>query len=163
MGAPHLAGDNHTNRYSRLARNLGSRNTGELKALIELFDYLLYCSNLPSFSDTVIYTDSEYALRVILGDSLPSTHQQLVTHAQQYYTALRTIHYVTLAKVAGHSGGIGNELADSLAKRSVTEYGSLGRFSGARTAALSPLDIGYSSAEWLSLSPDAQIRFIRIN
>ena len=97
----------------------GSNNTGELKALIELFDYLLYYSNLPSFSDIVIYTDSEYALRVILGDSLPCTHQQLVTLAQQYYTAMRTIHYVALTKVAGRSGVIGNELADSLAKKAL--------------------------------------------
>ena len=95
-------------------------------------------------------------MRLILGDSLPNTHHQLVTLPQQYYTALRTIHHVTLSKVAGHSGIIGNELADSLAKKGVTEYGSLGRFSGPRTAALSPADIGYNTDLWLSLSPDEQ-------
>ena len=95
-----------------------------------------------------------------MGDSFPNTHPQLVTLAQQYYTALRTIHYVTLTKVAGHTGVLGNELADSRAKKGVTEYGSLRRFSGARTAALSPPDIGYSSSEWLSLSPDVQNTFL---
>ena len=134
----------------------GSNNTGELKALIELFDYLVYYANLPPRSDITIYTDSEYAMRLILGDSLPNTHHQLVTLAQQYYTALRTLHHVTLSKVAGRSGVIGNELADSLAKKGVTEYGSLGRFSGPRTAALSPPDIGYNTDLWLSLSPDEQ-------
>ena len=134
----------------------GSNNTGELKALIELFDYLLYYANLPSRSDITIYTDSEYAMRLILGDSLPNTHHQLVTLAQQYFTALRTLHHVTLSKVAGHSGILGNELADSLAKKGVHEYGSLGRFSGHRTAALSPPDIGYNTDQWLSLSPDEQ-------
>ena len=134
----------------------GSNNTGELKALIELFDYLLYYANLPSRSDITIYTDSEYAMRLILGDSLPNTHHQLVTLAQQYFTALRTLHHVTLSKVAGHSGIIGNELADSLAKKGVNEYGSLGRFSGSRTAALSPPDIGYNTDQWLSLSPNEQ-------
>ena len=133
-----------------------SNNTGELKALIELFDYLLYYANLPPRSDITIYTDSEYAMRLILGDSLPNTHHQLVTLAQQYYTALRTLHHVTLSKVAGHSGIIGNELADSLAKKGVKEYGSLGRFSGPRTAALSLPDIGYNTDQWLSLSPDEQ-------
>ncbi|OLP98893.1 hypothetical protein AK812_SmicGene18568 [Symbiodinium microadriaticum] len=39
------------------------------------------------------------------------------------------------SEVAGHSGVIGNELADSLAKKGVNEYGSLGRFSGSRTVA----------------------------
>ena len=58
-----------------------SNNTGELKALIELFDYLLYYANLPSRSDVTIYTDSECAMRLILGDSLPNTHHQLVTLA----------------------------------------------------------------------------------
>ena len=134
----------------------GSNNTGELKALIELFDYLLRYANLPPRSDITIYTDSEYAMRLILGDSLPNTHHQLVTLAQQYYTALRTLHHVTLSKVEGHSGVIGNELADSLAKKGVKEYGSLGRFSGSRTAALSPPDIGYNTDQWLSLSPDEQ-------
>ena len=76
-------------------------------------------------------------MRLILGDSLPNTHHQLVTLAQQCFTALRTLHHVTLSKVAGHSGIIRNELADSLA--GVKEYGSLGRFSGPRTAAFSPL------------------------
>ena len=134
----------------------GSNNTGELKALIELFDYLLYYANLPSRSAITIYTDSEYAMRLILGDSLPNTHHQLVTLSQQYFTALRTLHHVTLSKVAGHSGVIGNELADSLAKKGVHEHGSLGRFSGPRTAALSPPDIGYNTDRWLSLSPDEQ-------
>ena len=95
-------------------------------------------------------------MRLILGDALPNTHHQLVTLAQQYFTALRTLHHVTLAKVAGHSGVIGNELADSLAKKGVKEYGSLGRFSGPRTAALSPPDVGYNTDQWLSLSPDEQ-------
>ena len=101
-------------------------------------------------------------MRLILGDSLPNTHHQLVTLAQEYFTALRTLHHVTLSKVAGHSGIIGNELADSLAKKGVQEYGSLGRFSGSRTAALSPPDIGYNTDQWLSLSPDEQnLRFFR--
>ena len=95
-------------------------------------------------------------MRLILGDSLPNTHHQLVTLSQQYFTALRTLHHVTLSKVAGHSGVIGNELADSLAKKGVHEHGSLGRFSGPRTAALSPPDIGYNTDRWLSLSPDEQ-------
>ena len=81
----------------------GSNNTGELKARIELFDYLLYYANLPPCSDITIYTDSEYAMRLILGDSLPNTHHQLVTLAQQYYTALRTLHHVTLSKALRHN------------------------------------------------------------
>ena len=64
---------------------------------------------------------------------------QLVTLAQQCFTALRTLHHVTLSKVAGHSGILGNKLADSLAK-GIHEYGFLGRFSGHCTAALSPPD-----------------------
>ena len=78
-------------------------------------------------------------MRLILRDSLPNTHHQLVTLAQQYFTALRTLHHVTLSKVAGHSGIIGNELADSLAKKGVKER-----------------CIGYNTDQWLSLSPDEQ-------
>ena len=38
-------------------------------------------------------------MRLILGDTLPNTHHQLVTLAQQYFTALRTLHHVILSKV----------------------------------------------------------------
>ena len=58
--------------------------TGELRALIELFDY-----QLPRGSRIDVHTDSQYAMRLILGDSVPNTHHQLVALAPPYFTALR--------------------------------------------------------------------------
>ena len=95
----------------------GSNNTGELKALIELFDFLLCHSAFRPGDALIIYTDSQYALSLLLGSSLPTTHQQLVVLAQKYYTALRCLYRVTLRKVPSHEGIPGNELADTLAKR----------------------------------------------
>ena len=60
----------------------GSNNTGELKALIQLFDFLLYHSAFRPGDALIIYTDSQYALSLLLGSSLPSTHHQLVVLAQ---------------------------------------------------------------------------------
>ena len=48
----------------------GSINTGE----IELFDYTLYYSLLPSGSEVRVFIDSQYVIRALLGDQLPSTH-----------------------------------------------------------------------------------------
>ena len=61
----------------------GSNYTGELKALIELFDYLLYPSPFQTADELTIYTDSQYALSLLFGSSIPTTHHQLVVLAQQ--------------------------------------------------------------------------------
>ena len=98
-----------------------------VNVITELFDYILYYSHLGS--DVRVFIDSQYVIRSLLGDQLPSTHHQLVELAQQYFTALRDTHSVQLVKVSSHIGIPGNELADALAKRGVSPDGSLGRFS----------------------------------
>ena len=125
-----------------------------------LFDYILYSSQLPIGSEVRVFIDSQYVLRFLLGDQLPSIHHQLVELAQQYFTALRTIHFVQLAKVSSHMGVPGNELADVLAKRGVSSFGSIGRFSTAPTTSLSPPEVGYNSDLWLSKTPQEQSDFL---
>ena len=98
----------------------GSNNTREMRAIIELFDYILHYFHLPHGSSVKIFIDSTYVIRSLNGDQIPSAHHQLVELAQQYYTALRTVHYVDLLKVPSHVGIPGNELADSLARRGVS-------------------------------------------
>ena len=56
----------------------GSNNTGEMRATIELFDYILYYSMLPPASEACILIESQYVIRSLQGDQLPSTHHQLV-------------------------------------------------------------------------------------
>ena len=65
--------------------------TGEMRAIIELFDYFLYYSDLPHGSSVKIFIDSSYVIRSLSGDQIPSTHHQLVELVQQYSTALRTL------------------------------------------------------------------------
>ena len=115
----------------------GSNNTGDMKAVIELFDYILYYSQLPMRSEVRVFTDSQYVLRSLLGDQLPSTHHQLVDLAQQYFTALRTINFAQLVKVSFHISVPGSELS-ALARRGVSSFGSIGRFSTTPTTSLSP-------------------------
>ena len=141
----------------------GSNNTGELRVLIELFDYLLRYSRLPRGSHVNIHTDSQCAMRLILGDSVPATHHQLVSLAQQYYTAVRAQYRVNLYKVEAHVGIYGNELADSLAalaKAGITPFGVLGRFQGPRARPLNPPDIGFNQEDWKPLGVDEQSRII---
>ena len=76
----------------------GSNNTGELKAIIELFDYLLYYSPFSETDQLTIYKDLQYVISILQGDALPVTHHQLVTVAQKYYTAIRCKYRTTLLK-----------------------------------------------------------------
>ena len=136
----------------------GSNTTGEMRAIIELLDYILHFSLLPHGSSVKICIDSSYVIRSLQGDQLPTTHHQLVELAQQYYTALRTVYYVELVKVPSHIGIPGNELADSSAKRGVSSFGSLGHFS--IRAPLDPPLLGYNSDFWLAKTPQEQSDFI---
>ena len=54
----------------------GSNNTGELKAILELFDLLLYYPPFPDVDQLTIYTDSQYVLSILQGDALPVTHHK---------------------------------------------------------------------------------------
>ena len=63
----------------------GSNNTGEMRAVVELFDYILYYSGLPHGSAVAIHIDSTYVIRSLRGDQPPSTHHQLVELAQQHF------------------------------------------------------------------------------
>ena len=120
----------------------GSNNTGEMKAVIELFDFILYYPQLPIGSEIKVFIDSQYVVRCLLGDQLPSTHHQLAELVQQYFTALRTVYFVQLIKVSSHIGIPGNELADVLANRGVSSYGTIGRFSTNPTTLFHHLKLG---------------------
>ena len=52
----------------------GSNNTGEMRAVIELFDYILHYSHLPHGSFVKIFIDSTYVIRSLNGDQIPSTY-----------------------------------------------------------------------------------------
>ena len=131
----------------------GSSNTGELKAIIELFDYLLYYSPFSETDQLTIYTDSQYVISILQGDALPVTHHQLVPVAQKYYTAIRCKYRTTLLKVSSHIGIPGNELADTLAKCGVYSRSDIGRFSLHHTQSPSPPNVDFNHSQWTETPP----------
>ena len=139
----------------------GSNNTGEMRAIIELFDFILFYSYLPQGSTIEVFIDSTYVIRILQGDQFPSTRHQLVELSLQCFTALRTIYKINLHKVSSHIGIPGNEFADSLAKRGVNSFEELGRFSPLRTQSLIPPQIGYNSHIWNSKTPEEQSEFLK--
>ena len=134
----------------------GSNNTGELKAIIELFDYLLYYSPFPAIDQLTIFTDSQYVLSILQGDAVPITHHRLATVAQKYYTAIRCKYRTFLQKVSSHVGIPGNELADTLAKRGVHSRSSLGRFAPPTLQSLTPPDINFNHSQWTCKTTNEQ-------
>ena len=140
--------------------SVGSNNTGELRAVIELFDFLLCYAPLNRGDLVVVYMDSSYVLDLLQGSSLPTTHPQLVSLAQQYYTAARIFYRLRIQKVPGHHGVPGNEMADLLAKKGVTSTGSVGRYMFSPSRPLQPPEIGFNSHTWNSISVQEQDEFI---
>ena len=81
-----------------------SNNTAELQALVELFDYLLYCASLPDGQTIHVYTDSQYAMNILLGDSFPATHYKIVARLQKCWLAIRGKFHISIEKVPSHVG-----------------------------------------------------------
>ena len=135
---------------------VGSNNTGELKGLIELFDYLLHYTSYAIGTSIIIYTDSQYAADLLRGSSVPNSHPQLVALSQKYFTALRTQYNVALRKIPSHKGIPGNEIADVAANKGVYSHSSIGRFSTYPTSGLSPPDLFYYTEEWSQRSVTEQ-------
>ena len=126
------------------------------KALIELFDFLLYLSPFQTEDSVTLDTDSQYALSLLMGSSIPATHHQLFVFAQHYFTALRCCYKVKILKVPSHEGIPGNDLADRFANRGVTSFDSLGRFFSSPSAPLRPPEVGFNQQSWSSLSTASQ-------
>jgi len=118
----------------------GSNNTGELQALLELFDFLhRQNSSLP----VVIKVDSQYALDVMLGLAVPTTHAALISVLRAQLSSTLSVRHLFFEKVASHIGIPGNERADSLAKK-----GETGRFAWkGRFSSVSPVPIWSPATE----------------
>ena len=92
---------------------VGSNNTAEVQALIELLDDILL--SLPTDTAVIIYTDSQYAHDAMRGLSVPATHTYMIRTLQKLYAAAKQRLRPSTQKVAGHSNNPGNDVADDLA------------------------------------------------
>ena len=95
-----------------IGAEVGSNNTGELTAI---YRALLWClSNKPN--EVTIYSDSQYALNVVLGDWNASKNRKLVAQCKGLLTKVREAGTtVNSAHIKAHSGFLWNERADQLA------------------------------------------------
>ena len=136
-----------------------SNNTAELQALVELFDYLLYCASLPDGQTIHVYTDSQYAMNILLGDSFPATHYKIVARLQKCWLAIRGKFHISIEKVPSHVGVPGNEMADTMARAGNHSFGSVGRFSQVPAESLRPPASNLDLTSWESMSLNDQNAF----
>lgn len=65
-----------------------------------------------SYKDSIIYSDSKYAIGTITGAYNGSANRDMINHYRKYVKTK----YLKIKWVKGHSGNIGNEYADSIAE-----------------------------------------------
>ena len=117
----------------------GSNNTGELQALMEALDFLLRRKSWVKGTPVTIYTDSQFVYDIFREDSNPTSHPELIALIRGLFFRLLTFTRVALVKVRSHAGNVGNDRADSLAKKGVTFNNGVGRHSPPQRGPLPPL------------------------
>ena len=100
-----------------IGAEVGSNNTGELTAIYKALSWCL--SNkliIDDYGEVTIYSDSQYALNVVLGDWNASKNRKLVAQCKGLLTKVREAGTtVNSAHIKAHSGFLWNERADQLA------------------------------------------------
>ena len=100
-----------------IGAEVGSNNTGELTAIYKALSWCL--SNkliIDDYGEVTIYSDSQYALNVVLGDWNASKNRKLVAQCKGLLTKVREAGTtVNSAHIKAHSWFLWNERADQLA------------------------------------------------
>jgi ribonuclease HI len=118
-----------TDHHSFVGAEVGSNNTAELQAVIEVLDYI----ERYGFDGPIqICVDSQYVLDIIQDLSVPMTNVSIIEKLTELYYLCSTRIPIILEKVKSHTGIEGNERADRLAAMAIQDQPvlhSLGRFS----------------------------------
>ncbi len=100
-----------------IGAEVGSNNTGELTGI---YRALMWCLNnkliIDDYGEVTIYSDSQYALNVVLGDWNASKNRRLVAECKGLFTKVKEASItVNSMHIKAHSGLRWNERADQLA------------------------------------------------
>lgn len=100
-----------------IGAEVGSNNTAELTGI---YRALMWCANnkriIGDYGEVTIYSDSQYALNVVLGDWNASKNRKLVAQCKGLFTKVKEAGTtVNSAHIKAHSGFRWNERADQLA------------------------------------------------
>ena len=110
-----------------LGANVGSNNTGELSAIMEVLLLLAHPDN--TYTSATINYDSKWAASMVKGTARPKRNKQMVNLARLLLQRVRDKVQIEWKWVKGHTGDSGNEIADELADQGKTSLeGHGGRY-----------------------------------
>jgi ribonuclease HI len=107
-----------------------TNNTAELSGATEaLYLAKQWSIKHPNLREIELRYDSQYSAKMIQGSWTPKANFDLIKRAQEIYSSLPPPVKVTFTHVYGHTGSIGNERADELAKLGAAgNMAKVGRF-----------------------------------
>ncbi|MBU1535824.1 ribonuclease HI [Myxococcota bacterium] len=97
-----------------------TNNIAELTALLRAFE-VIKDPDLP----VIVYTDSSYAIGVLTQGWKAKKNKELIDYVKQ---AMARLTRLRIEKVEGHAGIPGNECADELARKAITDKHSSSRY-----------------------------------
>ena len=92
-----------------------SDNTAEMTAMVEALSFLGPRGRVARDEQSCIFYDSQHAAGVCLGTIQARTHVQLALACQRSMLCAQHRLRLTMQRVYGHSGNLGNECADHAA------------------------------------------------
>lgn len=100
-----------------------AETTNNIMELTAILEAIRYCCSFKDFNNITIYSDSEYAIKCVLGvyKKLTKNIEFIKKIQSELYLATSSGYEIDFEWVRGHNGNVGNEMADYYANMALNQ------------------------------------------